>query len=85
MPQESTTASEGAGEDRELLSRIARQERTAFDALYRPYYRRMFHFVLRVVRREEIAEEVVDDAMFAVWRPLEQFRDGGRSAGSRHP
>lgn len=81
MPQESTTASEGAAEDRELLSRIARRERPAFDTLYRRYYRRMFHFALRVVRREEIADEVVDDAMFAVWTQAGTF-EGGSSVST---
>ena len=76
MPQESTTASEGAVEDRELLSRVARQERPAFETLYRRYHRRMFHFALRVVRRDDIAEEVVDDAMFAVWTQAGSFEGG---------
>lgn len=66
MPPETTDAPEPV-DDKTLLSRVARKERPAFETLYRRYYRRMFHFALRVVRREEVAEEVVDDAMFAVW------------------
>jgi RNA polymerase sigma-70 factor (ECF subfamily) len=81
MPQDLTNASEGAAEDRELLSRVARQERPAFETLYRRHYRRMFHFALRVVRREEIAEEVVDDAMFAVWTQAGSF-EGGSSVST---
>src|ERR1043165_7998734 len=75
-PQETTPAPAEAIEDKELLNRIARQERPAFEILYRRHYRRMFHFALRVVRREEVAEEVVDDAMFAVWTQAGTFEGG---------
>jgi len=76
MPDEMTSASPEAIDDNELLSRVARKERPAFETLYRRYYRRMFHFALRVVRREEMAEEVVDDAMFAVWTQAGTFQGG---------
>src|SRR5262245_21190916 len=63
-------------DDVTLLGRSARQDRVAFEQLYRRYYRRLFHFVLRMVRREEIAEEVVGDSMFAVWRGAGTFQGG---------
>jgi RNA polymerase sigma-70 factor (ECF subfamily) len=75
-PREPTAVSAETIEDKELLSRVARQERPAFEILYRRHYRRMFHFALRVVRREEVAEEVVDDAMFAVWTQAGTFEGG---------
>lgn len=68
--------SEVVEDDRQLLREIARQNRRAFDALYRRYYRRIFHFVVRMVRREDLAEEVVDDTMFAVWRNAASFEGG---------
>jgi len=60
-------------DDRSLLERIARQDRQAFETLYRRYYGRIFHFVVRLVRREELAEEIVSDSMFAVWRGAGSF------------
>jgi RNA polymerase sigma-70 factor (ECF subfamily) len=63
-------------EDQLLLSRIARQDRRAFEALYRRYYQRVFHFVVRIVRRESAAEEVVSDVMFAVWQGAATFVGG---------
>jgi RNA polymerase sigma-70 factor (ECF subfamily) len=54
--------------DDELLRRVAQKERRAFELLYRRYYRRVFHFVLKLVRQEAAAEEVVSDVMFAVWQ-----------------
>src|SRR5262245_32782186 len=63
-------------EDRLLLSRIAQQDRRAFEVLYRRYYRRVFHFVLRLVRQDAAAEEVVSDSMFAVWQGAGSFQGG---------
>ncbi len=60
-------------DDRLLLSRVALQDRVAFDTLYRRYYSRTFQFVMRVVRNESTAEEVVSDTMFAVWRGAATF------------
>lgn len=60
-------------DDRTLLARVARQDRLAFEALYRRYYRRVFHFVSRLVRPEAAAEEVVSDTMLAVWQRASSF------------
>ena len=60
-------------DDRLLLSRVALQDRQAFEALYRRYYHRAFQFVMRVVRNEGAAEEVVSDTMFAVWQGAGSF------------
>jgi len=68
-------------DDLALLGRIARQDRVAFEKLYRRHYRRLFHFVTRVVRRDDLAEEVVGDAMFAVWRGAGTF-EGGSSVST---
>jgi RNA polymerase sigma-70 factor, ECF subfamily len=65
-------APQGA-DDRLLLSRIALRDREAFETLYRRYYSRAFHFVMRVVRNESAAEEVVSDTMFAVWQSAASF------------
>jgi RNA polymerase sigma-70 factor (ECF subfamily) len=73
MTSEPEAAPSPASEDRLLLSRVARQDRRAFEVLYRRYYRRMFHFVVRLVRTEAAAEEVVSDSMFAVWQGAGTF------------
>jgi len=69
-PQAATLQS---AEDRQLLSQIARQDRAAFEALYRRYYRRIFQFAVRRVWRDDVAEEVVSDVMFAVWQHAGSF------------
>jgi RNA polymerase sigma-70 factor (ECF subfamily) len=60
-------------DDRSLLSRVAQRDRAAFEVLYRRYYSRAFQFVMRVVRNESAAEEVVSDTMFAVWQNAATF------------
>lgn len=67
-------------EDRALIDRICEQDKGAFELLYRRYYGRVFHFVLRMVQQRELAEEVVDDTLFAVWRTSVSFQ--GRSSVS---
>lgn len=66
--------------DRALLARIARKDRGAFEQLYRRYYPRVYPFSLNLVRQAELAEEVVDDTLFAVWRTADGF--AGKSAVS---
>ena len=63
--------------DEELMHRVACKDRQAFEILYRRYYHRVLNFALRIVREQELAEEIVDDTMFAVWRSAAAFE--GRS------
>jgi RNA polymerase sigma-70 factor (ECF subfamily) len=70
---EPEAASSHVLDDRLLLGRVAQQDRRAFELLYRRYYRRVFHFVVRLVRQEAAAEEVVSDTMFAVWQGAGSF------------
>lgn len=60
--------------DKELLKQVARQDKRAFETLYRRYYQRISHFVHRFIRNDQLAEEVVDDTLFAVWRSAGKFR-----------
>jgi RNA polymerase sigma factor (sigma-70 family) len=63
-----------------LLRRIAAKDRRAFEALYHAYYRRLFAYLFKTVRRPELAEEVLDDVMLAVWTGAAGFN--GRSRPS---
>lgn len=60
-----------------LIERITAGDRGAFDNLYRLYYARLMDFLTRMVKRRELAEEVVNDTMYAVWTSSAGF--GGRS------
>jgi RNA polymerase sigma-70 factor (ECF subfamily) len=63
-----------------LLKRIAVKDRKAFESLYHLYYRRLFAYVFKVTRRPDLAEEVLDDVMLAVWSGAGGF--DGRSRPS---
>ncbi len=66
--------------DQSLLSSVAKKNEEAFERLYKRYYHRVMQFVLRMLRDRNVAEEVVDDTMYAVWNGAERFK--GNSAVS---
>lgn len=74
-------AEHGAQErDHRLLRRIARGDRGAFEELYHRYHRRLFGYVFKVTRRQELVDEVLDDTLLAVWQGAASF--SGRSRPS---
>ena len=62
--------------DRELLGRIARGDRVAFEALYCGYHPRLTRFLGRLTQRQDLIEEVVNDALWVVWKKAGDFRGG---------
>jgi RNA polymerase sigma-70 factor (ECF subfamily) len=63
-----------------LLRRVAAKDKKAFEALYHLYYRRLFAYVFKIVRRADLVEEVVNDVMLAIWSHAQSF--DGRSRAS---
>jgi RNA polymerase sigma factor (sigma-70 family) len=63
-----------------LLRRVAVKDRKAFEALYHLYYRRLFGYLLKLTRRAEMVEEVLNDVMLAIWKGAASF--DGRSRPS---
>ena len=57
-----------------LVSRIRVRDRRAFQELYESYRPRLSHFVMRLVKRPPLVEEVVNDTMMVVWDGLERFK-----------
>ena len=51
-----------------LLDRIAAEDASAFDALYRAYQPRLKRFIGGMTQRSALIEEVLDDTMMVVWR-----------------
>jgi RNA polymerase sigma-70 factor, ECF subfamily len=58
----------------ELIARIGEGDRRAFEELYNLYHRRMARFLTRLTRRYDIAEEVINDTFWVVWRNAKSFR-----------
>src|SRR3954462_11183405 len=63
-----------------LLRRVATKDRKAFEALYHLYYRRLFGYLLKLTRRAELVEEVLNDVMLGIWKGAASF--DGRSRPS---
>lgn len=61
-------------EQRALLAGVARGERQAFERLYARFYQPLLGFASRIVRDDALAEEIVDDSMFELYRQAARFR-----------
>jgi len=64
--------------DRLLLSRTAQGDRQAFEELYLGYHRRLTRFLLRMAPNYDIAEEVINDTFWIIWRKAADFRGGSQ-------
>ena len=56
-----------AFDEARLIDRIAEGDLRAFEQLYRVYHPRLTRFIVNMVHRPQITEEVLDDTMLVVW------------------
>ena len=66
--------------DEVLIGRIANGDRLAMQVLFARHHVRIYRFVLRLVRNEATAEELISEVFLDVWRQAGKFE--GRSAVS---
>jgi RNA polymerase sigma factor (sigma-70 family) len=64
-------------DDARLIERISRKDLRAFEELYRAYHPRLTRFLINILRRTHLAEEVLNDTMLVVWRRSDRYN--GRS------
>ncbi len=64
--------------DEVLIARIAGGDRLAMQVLFARHHVRVYRFVLRLVRNEATAEDLISDVFLDVWRQADKFE--GRSA-----
>ncbi|WP_413674541.1 sigma-70 family RNA polymerase sigma factor [Massilia cellulosiltytica] len=57
-----------------LLAAVALQDRAAFRRLYEATSAKLFGFALRVLHKEELAEEAVQDAYVAIWHAAASYQ-----------
>jgi RNA polymerase sigma-70 factor, ECF subfamily len=65
-------------DDHELLQRISRGDRHAFEHLYITYHSRLVRFLVRLTRNRADLEEIINDALLIVWRQAGNFRGDSR-------
>jgi RNA polymerase sigma-70 factor (ECF subfamily) len=64
----------GVAHEKDLVSRIGREDRAALEELYRIYHRRLARFLNRLTRSYDVAEEIINDTFWVVWRKASEFR-----------
>lgn len=65
-------------EDLRLFAGVCARERDAFEALYRLYHPRLARFLLNLLHRPTLVEEVLNDTMFVVWERSYTFRGASK-------
>jgi RNA polymerase sigma-70 factor (ECF subfamily) len=69
---------DASASDEALLLRVRERDSAALRALFQRYHGRVFHFVMRRLQDPALAEEVVADVFFEVWRSVAQFQGASR-------
>jgi RNA polymerase sigma-70 factor (ECF subfamily) len=63
-------------EQHELIRRVAQQDRSAFERLYRHYAPRLGRYLNRYLPQRELVEEVINDVMLVLWQSAARFEPG---------
>jgi RNA polymerase sigma-70 factor, ECF subfamily len=66
--------------DETLLQSIARHDVEALELLYARYAQTTYNVIMRIVRDSSVAEEVLQDTFWQVWRKAGEFRGGVAAA-----
>lgn len=56
-----------------LVARLQQRDRTAASELYDRYAGAIYGMVLRIVKKQEFAEEIVQDTFVKVWRNIDSY------------
>jgi RNA polymerase sigma factor (sigma-70 family) len=72
------TAARDAAEQA-CLRAVAQGDAQAFETLYRMLHPRLFRFVLRVLGRLDLVDDVLSETMLAVWRGASAYRADARA------
>jgi RNA polymerase sigma-70 factor (ECF subfamily) len=80
-PSRGTGRSMRASQDiGELMVRVARKDRAAFAELYRATSAKLFGTALRILRRRDLAEEILQEAYTKIWERAGDFDSTKASA-----
>ena len=62
-----------------LIAAVAKGDEAAFERLYAATRAKLFGVVLRILRRQDLAEEVIQEAYVRIWNSAGQFNPGTAS------
>lgn len=72
-------AARPAGPDEiQLIGRVAARDLDAFEQLYRLYQPRLARFLINLVQRPQLVEEVLNDTMMVVWQTADRFKGASK-------
>ena len=74
----SKPASTNRNEDMRLLALVREGDRQAFEDLYRIYHPRLTRFLVNLIRRPQIVEEVLNDTLMVVWERGDSFNGASK-------
>jgi RNA polymerase sigma-70 factor, ECF subfamily len=74
------SAATHAPSDHALMARIAAGDKLAMQVLFVRHHVRIYRFVVRLVRDQELAEDLINEVFLDVWRQADKFQ--ARSAVS---
>ena len=60
-------------EEKELVSLLKRREKAALEYLYDHYSAALNGVILRIIKKEAIAEEVMQDAFLKIWKNIDAY------------
>ena len=63
----------GPPDEARLIARIVAKDLRAFETLYRAYHPRLTRFLINMLRRAQLVEEVLNDTLMVVWRQPERY------------
>ncbi|HEX5182163.1 MAG TPA: sigma-70 family RNA polymerase sigma factor [Allosphingosinicella sp.] len=64
--------------DEALVERLRRRDLRALEQLYKASHGRMSRFLLNMLRRPELVEEVLNDVMMVVWNRIGDFQGASK-------
>jgi len=66
-------AMDGASIEAELLRRIGKGDRAAFDELYARYSRPLFSYIVKFLKDRSLAEETLQDVFVKIWKTAGRY------------
>ncbi len=65
-------------DEAQLMARIRARDLRAFETLYRSYHPRLTRFLINLIRRPQLVEEVLNDTMLVVWNRPDSYNGASR-------
>ncbi len=80
MPDAATSVPDDGDDLSALMARVADGDRAAFESMYRHTSAKLFGIVLRILKRRELAEEVLQETYVKIWNEARRFDPDRASA-----